>query len=305
MQIGVTFPQLESGSDPGAIREYAEAVEGLGYRHLVAFDHVLGADRDREDPRMQTWPKAAYSHRDQFHEPFALFGFLAAVTHSLELATGILILPQRQTALVAKQAAEIDLLSGGRLRLGVGLGWNHLEYEALGVPWERRGKRMTEQMQLLRQLWTSPVVDFEGEFHSIPRVGINPLPTHSIPIWTGAGSPAALRRAGRHADGVMAALGGAHPDVESWAQAVREALAEVGRDPSTFAIEGRVDLYGRTPDEIAADVERWRALGATHLSVNTMAPPKLRDKPSRLDVHIEMIGGFVEIAGGFAEVAGR
>jgi probable F420-dependent oxidoreductase len=292
MQIGVTFPQLEVGPGPDGVRAYAEGVEELGYRHLVTYEHVLGADHDRDDPRLEAWPKAAYDQHDQFHEPLTLFGYLAAITAELELATGILILPQRQTALVAKQAAEVDLLSGGRMRLGVALGWNQLEYEALGVPWEKRGSRLSEQIAVLRALWSEEVVDFEGDFHSLPKVGIKPLPERMIPIWTGANTPPAIRRAVRLADGIICAVGGDHPSVGSWVEEVRKALDEADRDPATLALEGRVDVYDRSREEIAADVERWRELGATHLSVNTMTPAALRDQPSPIERHLEMLQEF-------------
>src|SRR6266550_7850766 len=179
MQIGVTFPQTEIGADPIVIRDYAQTVEGLGYSHLVAFDHVLGADPTHR-PGWQ-----GYTYRQMFHEPFVLFGYLAALTH-LELVPAVIILPQRQTALVAKQAAEIDILTGGRLRLGVGLGWNFVEFEALGEDFRNRGRRAEEQIEVLRRLWTEPVVDFDGRWHRIPAAGINPLPVQRpIPIWIG------------------------------------------------------------------------------------------------------------------------
>jgi probable F420-dependent oxidoreductase len=298
MQIGVTFPQLEIGTDAGVIRAYAQAVEGLGFAHLAAYDHVLGADHERDDPRTAAWPAAAYSERDAFHEPLVLFGFLAAVTSELVLATGILILPQRQTALVAKQAAEVDLLSGGRLRLGVGVGWNHLEYEALAIPWERRGRRMVEQIELLRALWRQPIVDFAGEFDTIPRMAIEPRPARSIPVWMGAQTPIGLRRAVRHCDGVMASWPATHPQLDRWIADLDAALAAAGRERSTFSVEGRVNLYERDEDEIAADVRRWAELGASHLSLNAMAPPELRDRPWSIDRQIEALERFRAVVPG-------
>ena len=152
MEIGAVFPQSEIGSDPAVIKDFAQAAESLGYSHLVVYDHVLGAVPERE-PRL-TGP---YTHETSFHEPFVLFGFLAAHTQRLGLMTGIIILPQRQTALVAKQAAEVDILSGGRLRLGIGTGWNYVEYDALNENFHNRGKRQEEQVDLLRKLWTDLV----------------------------------------------------------------------------------------------------------------------------------------------------
>src|SRR4051812_2145062 len=190
VRLGVVFPQVEVGADPGGVRAFAQAAEELGYDHLLAYVHVLGADTtDRPD-----WP-GPYRAEDQFHEIFVLFGYLAAVAPGLELVAGVLVLPQRQTALAAKQAAEIDLLTGGRFRLGVGLGWNYVEFEALGEDFTNRGRRSEEQIEVMRRLWTEPVVDFEGTWHRIPRAGINPLPVQRpIPVWIGASAEPALRR---------------------------------------------------------------------------------------------------------------
>ncbi|HWW54008.1 MAG TPA: LLM class F420-dependent oxidoreductase, partial [Acidimicrobiales bacterium] len=196
MQIGVVFPQTEIGGDVGVVRTYAERVEKLGYRHILTYDHVLGAD-----PTVHRGWNGPYDVETTFHEPFVLFGYLAAVT-TLELVTGIIILPQRQTALVAKQAAEVDLLTGGRFRLGVGLGWNAVEYEALGKDFSDRGRRLDEQVTLLRSLWTEPSVNFAGAYERVTGAGLSPRPIQRpIPIWFGAQSPAAYRRVGRLADG--------------------------------------------------------------------------------------------------------
>src|SRR6266511_1030020 len=182
MNIGVVFPQVEIGQDPSAVRDYAQAVEAMGYTHILVFDHVLGANPERPGG----W-KGPYTYRHVFHEPFVLFGYLAAVTQRLELVTGIIILPQRQTALVAKQAAAVDVLTRGRLRLGVGIGWNHVEYEALNEDFHTRGRRVSEQITVMRKLWTEPVVNFKGSYHHLDRAGINPLPVQRpIPVWMGA-----------------------------------------------------------------------------------------------------------------------
>src|SRR5579883_498792 len=201
MQYGVVFPQIEFGNDPEAIKDYAQAAEGMGYDYLLIYDHVLSAHPERE-PKL-TGP---YTHEHPFHEPFVLFGFLAGATKRLQLTTGILILPQRQTALVAKQAAEIDVLSKGRLRLGIGLGWNYVEYEALGTDFKTRGRRVEEQVEVLRKLWTEPLVTFRGKDHVISNAGLNPMPIQRpIPIWFGGAAEPALRRAARLADGWMPA----------------------------------------------------------------------------------------------------
>ena len=197
MRLGAIFPQTEIGADPAAVRDFVQAAESLGYDHLLVFDHVLGAD-----PSMRENWNRPYQHTSLFHEPFVLFGYLAGITRTIELTTGVLILGQRQTALVAKQAAEVDVLSGGRLRLGIGIGWNEVEYEALGENFNNRGRRSVEQIALLRALWTQEVVDFKGRYHRVTHAGINPLPVQRpIPIWLGGGAERVVRRVGRLGDG--------------------------------------------------------------------------------------------------------
>jgi len=262
MQIGVVFPQTEIGPDGGAVRSYGQRVEELGFRHVLAYDHVLGADRAVH----RGWDRP-YDSATTFHEPLVMFGFLAALT-SLELVTGIIILPQRQTALVAKQAAEVDLLTEGRLRLGVGLGWNPVEYEALGKDFTDRGRRMTEQVRLLRLLWTQRVVTFDGRYERVTAAGLNPLPVQRpIPIWFGAYAPAALRRAGRIADGWFPNIGPG-PQLDDAIAIVRSAAEAAERDPDTIGMEGRVPL-ARVSNPVTA-VARWREANATHVSINTM-----------------------------------
>jgi probable F420-dependent oxidoreductase len=262
MQIGVVFPQTEIGADPAVIRAFAAAAEELGYAHLIAYDHVLGADPDGHPG----W-SGPYDVDTTFHEPFVLMGYLAAIT-SLELVSSIIILPQRQTALVAKQAAEVDLLSEGRLRLGVGLGWNPVEYEALDKDFTNRGRRITEQVQLLRLLWTQRSVTFTGRYERVTAAGLNPLPVQRpIPIWFGAFEPAALRRAGRIADGWFPNIGPG-PRLDDSIAIVRGAAEAAGRDPDAIGMEGRVPL-ARVSDPVAG-VAKWRAAGATHVSINTM-----------------------------------
>jgi probable F420-dependent oxidoreductase len=263
MRIGVVLPQTEIGADAGAVRAYAQGVEALGYGHVLAYDHVLGAD-----PAVHTGWKRPYNVRTTFHEPFVLFGYLAALT-SLELVTGIIILPQRQTVLVAKQAAEVDLLTGGHVRLGVGLGWNEVEYEALGQDFTNRGRRIEEQVALLRRLWTEASLSFEGEFHRVTGAGLNPPPVQRpIPIWFGAQSPRAYRRAGRLADGWFPQMQPG-PELDEAIATVGQAAAEAGRDPGAIGMEGRIRWRG-DPDAFGRLAEGWRAAGATHLSVNTM-----------------------------------
>ena len=264
MQLGVIFPQLDIGPRVDEVRAYATAVERLGYRHISAYDHVLGADREAHEGF-----SGPYDITSRFQEPLVLFGYLAAVT-SLELVTSVLILPQRQTALVAKQAAQVDLLSEGRLRLGVGVGWNAVEYEALGQDFARRGAREEEQIELLRRLWTEPSVTFDGRFDTVTGAGLAPLPLQRpIPIWLGGSSEPAYRRMGRSADGWFPQV----PPGDRLDDAlgiIAEAASAAGRDPSSIGMEGRVS-WGRDGLEKVVDhADRWRAAGATHLSINTM-----------------------------------
>ncbi|MGH7733036.1 MAG: LLM class F420-dependent oxidoreductase [Gemmatimonadales bacterium] len=264
MDIGVIFPQTEVGHDPGAVRAIGQAADGLGYSHLAAYDHVLGGDTevlgDLGGP---------YTIDDTFREPLTMFAYLAGCTN-LSFATSILIGPQRQTALLAKQAAEVDLLSGGRLRLGLGIGWNRIEYEALGMPFDERADILEEQVEVLRALWTGRSVTFDGRFHHLRASGLAPLPIQRpIPVWIGGYAPAALRRVGRIADGwfPMVRPGGG---LEQALETIREGAAAVGRDASGLQFEGRLEYAVRDHDKIAEHARRWRAAGASHLSLNTM-----------------------------------
>jgi len=263
VQIGVVFPQSEIGSDPSVIRDFAQAAESLGYSHLLVYDHVLGAHPDRE-PRL-TGP---YTHETSFHEPFVLLGYLAGQTTTLGLVTGIIILPQRQTALVAKQAAEVDILSGGRLRLGIGTGWNHVEYEVLNENFRNRGKRQEEQVEVLRKLWAEPLVDYTGKWHRIDRASIKPLPGRRIPIWFGGSDERVMKRAARLGDGMIPQFA---PNDAGKAVLARldEYLAENGRDRSSFGIEAQVALSAG-PEKWAAHAQSWRELGADYICVRTM-----------------------------------
>lgn len=263
MQIGVTFPQTEIGADPLVIRDYAQAVEGLGYSHLVVFDHVLGAD----PAHRPGW--SGYIWRDMFHEPFVLFGYLAALTH-LELLPAVIILPQRQTVLVAKQAAEVDVLTGGKLRLGVGVGWNPVEYEALGMNFHTRGRVEEEQIEVLRLLWSQEIVSYKGQFHTITEAGLNPLPVRrSIPIWMGGSADALLRRTARLGDGWLP-QGKPDERMREAVERLQSYITEAGRDPSKVGIEARMNAREGDLDEWVRQTEGWRDLGATHISINTM-----------------------------------
>jgi probable F420-dependent oxidoreductase len=267
-KLGVIFPQTECGTDIGAIGEFVRAVEAMGADHLFVADHVLGAD-----PKFHAHPSlATYSHEAVVHEALTLMAYLAAITTRITLATGILILPQRQTALVAKQAAQIDVLSGGRLRLGIGVGWNAVEFEALNETFENRGRRSAEQIAVLRALWTQPVVDFRGEFHRISHAGLNPMPIQRpIPIWFGVGSreqpvppDAALRRIARLADGWSPNFAPDETGRKLVAQ-VHDYARASGRDPASLPLEGRVRLAGQGPEGWARQVQAWKRLGATSI----------------------------------------
>ncbi len=292
MKVGAIFPQTECGTDVKAIGEFARVVEAMGFDHLFVADHVLGAD-----PKFHSHPSLAnYSHEAVVHEALTLMAYLAAVTSRLTLATGILILPQRQTALVAKQAAQIDVLSGGRLRLGIGVGWNAVEFEALNETFENRGRRSAEQIEVLRALWTQPVVDFGGKYHRISHAGLNPMPIQRpIPIWFGVGSrdhavppEAALRRIARLADGWSPNL---TPDIQGQAIVARVHgyAREAGRDPAKLPLEGRIRLAGQGPDGWEKQVNAWKALGAT----SVIAEPRGAGL-SFPDGHLDVLRRFKE-----------
>ena len=270
MDVGVVFPTMEIGNDPAVIRDFAQAAEGLSYDHLTFEEHVLGADPER--PGGWTYGpmgngRPGVTKDASIHEPFVLAGYLAAVTARIGLATGVLVLPQRQTALVAKQVAELDILSGGRVRLGVGVGWNPVEFEGLGVEFRTRGRRQEEQIPLLRRLWSEEVIDFQGEFHRLDRAGLNPLPGRRIPIWVGGRTDAALDRAARLADGYIPL--GLQPGDEARAlvEGLHRALQAAGRSPAEFGLEGWTRVATGSPDDWGRQLEQWRELGATHVTV--------------------------------------
>ncbi len=286
MELGYVFPQTEMGPGPTDIRRLVRAVEDAGYHHLAIYDHVLGADVSRRPD----W-RGPYTSETPFHEVLVLFGYCAAITERLQLVTSILILPQRQTALVAKQAAEIDLLSGGRLRLGVGLGWNDVEYQALNEDFHNRGRRIEEQIDVLRKLWTEPVITYEGRWHRIDAAGIQPLPVQRpIPIWMGAYSEPALKRAARIADGWFPQL---PPDdrgrevLDRFQEYVREA----GRRPEDVPIEGRLQYGDGDPERWRRELQLWRERDARFVSLVTMNAG-LRT----VDQHIEALERFVRVA---------
>jgi probable F420-dependent oxidoreductase len=287
MRIGAVYPQTELRGDPEAVRRIGTTVEALGYDYLLAYDHVLGAVHEGREPEL-TGP---YTEKHPFHDPLVMFGHLAALTRRLELVTGILILPQRQTALVARQVADLDLLSGGRVRLGIGIGWNHVEYQALGQNFKTRGRRAEEQVELLRKLWSEPLVSFDGQFDRIDRACINPRPARRIPLWFGGFSEAVYRRAARLGDGFIF-TGDLERAKDGWTQLER-ALREVGRDPREFGKELVIGRLEKNPGEIAARLEWCREWGCTHVAIHTMN----RDLTS-VEAHIEFLSEVRRRTGG-------
>jgi probable F420-dependent oxidoreductase len=257
MRVGIVLPQQRIGADVGVLRDFALAAEALGFSHIVAYDHVLGAEHARRDPSLV----GPYTEEDAFHEVLTLFAWWAAVTERIELVAGVLVLPQRQTALVAKQAVQLDLLSDGRFRLGVGVGWNYVEYESLGMDFHNRGRRVEEQVEVLRRLWTEPVVDVAERFHRIDRAGLRPLPPHPIPVWFGGYSDAALRRCARLGDGFI--WGRRSSAATAGIDRVRALAADLGRDPATLGFEA---ILGE-PEQWTHDLERWEGAGGTHVAV--------------------------------------
>lgn len=289
MKLGAVFPQIEMPADPIAIRDYAQAIEGMGFDYLLAYDHVLGANPDRPEG----WNGRPYAYTDPFHEIFVLFGYLAGLTTTLELVAGVLVLPQRQTALVAKQAAQIDVLSGGRLRLGVGAGWNHVEFEALNEDFTNRGKRQAEQIRLMNELWTKPLVTFDGDYHQVFDAGINPLPVQRpLPVWFGGSADAALQRMARLGAGWMPASQmpeSAKPTLDK----IRGYVEDAGRNPADFGLDPWLAASKTKRGEWKPLAIAWQGLGATHLAVESMRCGY------SLDEHLGIAKQFMEEVGEF------
>lgn len=286
MRIGVVFPQTEVARDSAAVRAYGETIEGLGFSHILAYDHVVGAD-----PEVHSNWTGPYDISTTFREPLVMFGYLAALT-SIELVTGIIILPQRQTALVAKQAAEVDLLTGGRFRLGVGVGWNTVEYEALGKSFNDRGRRIGEQIELLRALWTERSVTLHGEHERVTGAGLAPLPVQRpIPIWVGGSSLPAYRRVGQLADGWFPMLRPGER-LDAALAVIAEAAESVGRHPADIGMEGRVGWNAADPDAFLRQIGKWRDAGASHLTIDTMngGLSTVRDHLGALVAASELLG---------------
>ena len=285
MRLNCQFPTRDIGGDPARMRDWAQAAEDLGFATIEVPDHVFGAAaRDGWNP--------LYNETDPFHETFTTLAFLAAVTKKIRLSSGVLILPQRQTGVVAKQAAQVDILSGGRLRLGIGVGWNHVEYEALGTEWKTRGARQAEQVKVLRKLWSEDLVSFSGRFHDLRAVNIMPPPVQRpIPIWFGGSSDAVVKRAAELGDGWMPIIA---PDEQAEAKlaSLKAHLKSFGRDPAAFGIEGWLRMNEPDPQRWAAAADGWRKLGADMV----MLYPMYRMKS--FDEQIETLRRFKEVAHG-------
>ncbi|MEN3974508.1 LLM class F420-dependent oxidoreductase [Emcibacter sp. SYSU 3D8] len=292
MKLGAVFPFTDVNDDPYAIRDFVQAVDEMGYDHIVVYDHVLGSN-----PASRPGFSMPFTHLSPFYDPLVLFGHMSAISRRLEFLSAVLILPQRQAALVAKQAAIADVLAGGRIRLGVGSGWNEAEYEALGADFANRGAVMDEQIDLMRALWKANAISFKGRFHTVTDSGICPLPPRKgMPIWIGGTTAPAMRRAARTGDGWLpyAPAREAAPLMERF----RTIMAEAGRELDGFGVEAIMFAHGddrpdfgnpaRTLDDAFADAEVWRREGVTHLSVHSMAT-NAGDVPS----HVAFLEQFI------------
>lgn len=288
MKLGVVFPQMEIGADPISVRDYVQTAEGLGYDYLNIYDHVLGANPER--PGGWSGP---YTHKTSFHEVMVVLGFMAAVTERIELVTSIIILPQRQTALVAKQTAEVDVLSNGRLRLGVGIGWNEVEYISLNENFRNRARRMEEQITVLRELWTKPLVTFEGKYHNIPDAGLLPMPVQQpIPIWFGGRADAALRRMARLGDGWITnptPFEKLRADLEN----LHDYIEQAGRKPKSFGVDVRFGYAQKPEMGWVKEAARLEKIGVTHLCINTMGAGF-----TSLSQHLDAIREFKAVMAG-------
>jgi len=294
MKIGAVFPHLEIGDDPLVIRDWAQAAEEIGYSHLLVYDHVIGAVHENREPKL--W--GPYTEESSFHELFVLFGYFAACTERVGLASGILILPQRQTVLVAKQAAQVDILSGGRLRLGVGTGWNYVEYDSLNEDFSNRGKRQVEQIDLLRKLWTEPVVEYEGNWHTVARAGLKPLPGRQIPIWFGGFTDVVFKRAAEIGDGFI--FGSGHKENMEAMGLLQKHLDHFQRGFDDFGVEALLN-YQSGPDQWVSEIEDWQTAGAEYVSMRGMALRGQGDGFTSPQDHIDALATYWDVVGGLSD----
>ena len=281
MQIGAVFPHNEIGTDPGAIKAYAQGVEAMGITHLLIYDHVLGADPDREGGF-----RGPYDKDVAFHEPFTTFAFIAGVTDKIDLITTVMILPQRQTVLAAKQAAEVALLSNNRFKLGIGVGWNELEYVGLNETFNNRGRRQEEQVDVMRKLWSEDSLDYTGEYHRIDKASINPRPSKTIPIWFGGSAPALLDRVARLGDGWIPLMG-ANDKAKACIDTIKQTREAAGLSFDNFGIQAQAQYAGGSPERWRKHSEAWREMGCTHLAIATH-----NAGPTNVDGHLARIGEY-------------
>ena len=282
MEIGAVFPHNEIGTDPQAIKDYAQGVEELGVTHLLIYDHVLGADRDRPGGF-----EGPYDKDVAFHEPFTTFAFIAAVTKKLDMITTVMILPQRQTVLVAKQAAELAILSNNRFKLGIGVGWNAVEYTGLNENFKNRGKRQEEQVELMRLLWESEVLEYKGDYHHIDKASINPRPSKSVPIWFGGGAPQLIERCADLGDGWIPLMGPNEAARKTLA-AIKEKRESKGLDWDNFGVQAQAQYSGGDAERWNKHAEKWRNLGASHLAIATH-----NAEPTNVDGHLGRIKEYL------------
>ena len=282
MEIGAVFPHNEIGTDPQAIKDYAQGVEELGVTHLLIYDHVLGADRDRPGGF-----EGPYDKDVAFHEPFTTFAFIAAVTKKLDMITTVMILPQRQTVLVAKQAAELAILSNNRFKLGIGVGWNTVEYTGLNENFKNRGKRQEEQVKLMRLLWESEVLEYKGDYHHIDKASINPRPSKSVPIWFGGGAPQLIERCADLGDGWIPLMGPNEAARKTLA-AIKEKRKSKGLDWDNFGVQAQAQYAGGDAERWNKHAEKWRNLGASHLAIATH-----NAEPTNVDGHLGRIKEYL------------
>lgn len=267
LRIGAVFPQTEIGTDRVDISSWIEGARDLGFHHMVAYDHVLNGEQAYHHPKLV----GRYDETKPFHEVMVLFGYMAAIAPEMEAVSGVVILPQRQTALVAKQASTVDILTGGRFRLGVGIGWNDIEYQGLNEEFRNRGRRVEEQIDLLRTLWQDPLISYDGQWHTIDHAGLAPLPLQRpIPIWIGGSADVALQRAARLADGFFSNSGVNLEPSSHEVTVIRNELTRIDRDPATFGFEPRLNLAEDSEDAWQRAIDWWQEAGATHVSINTM-----------------------------------
>ncbi len=282
MEIGAVFPHNEIGTDPQAIKDYAQGVEELGVTHLLIYDHVLGADRDRPGGF-----EGPYDKDVAFHEPFTTFAFIAAVTKKLDMITTVMILPQRQTVLVAKQAAELAILSNNRFKLGIGVGWNTVEYTGLNENFKNRGKRQEEQVELMRLLWENEVLEYKGDYHHIDKASINPRPSKSVPIWFGGGAPQLIERCADLGDGWIPLMGPNEAARKTLA-AIKEKRESKGLNWDNFGVQAQAQYAGGDAERWNKHAEKWRNLGASHLAIATH-----NAEPTNVDGHLGRIKEYL------------